>query len=236
MKGYKGFNPGLECRGKQYAENTVFEEDGAEICKKGMHFCENPFDVLDHYGFVSNVEVNDFAEVEALADTKTDDGRKFCTSKLKVGAKIGIPGLVNAFVEYTKKSVDFENAAATNTGDCSAATNTGNYSAATNTGDCSAATNTGFCSAATNTGDRSAATKTGDCSAASVEGKEGFAIATGIKSKAKAALGCYIAVAEWTEVNGVWVLKDFKTRKVDGKRIKENVYYTLENGKFVEAE
>jgi hypothetical protein len=26
MKGYKGFEKGLVCRGKQYAENTVFEE------------------------------------------------------------------------------------------------------------------------------------------------------------------------------------------------------------------
>ena len=49
MKGYKGFAPGLVCRGKQYAENTVFEERDAEICKSGMHFCENPFDVLDYY-------------------------------------------------------------------------------------------------------------------------------------------------------------------------------------------
>ena len=42
MKGYKGFDPGLICRGKQYAENTVFEENNAEIYKQGMHFCENP--------------------------------------------------------------------------------------------------------------------------------------------------------------------------------------------------
>lgn len=33
MKGYKGFNKDLTCRGKQYAENTVFEEETAEICK-----------------------------------------------------------------------------------------------------------------------------------------------------------------------------------------------------------
>ena len=33
MKGYKGFAPGLVCRGKQYAENTVFEEPKAVICK-----------------------------------------------------------------------------------------------------------------------------------------------------------------------------------------------------------
>ena len=38
MKGYKGFEKGLVCRGKQYAENTVFEEDNAVICSSGMHF------------------------------------------------------------------------------------------------------------------------------------------------------------------------------------------------------
>lgn len=47
MKGYKGFNKDLACRGKRYAENTVFEEETAEICKSGMHFCKNPFDVLE---------------------------------------------------------------------------------------------------------------------------------------------------------------------------------------------
>ena len=42
MKGYKAFEKGMICRGKQYAENTVFEEDAAEICKRGMHFCKFP--------------------------------------------------------------------------------------------------------------------------------------------------------------------------------------------------
>ena len=44
MKGYKAFNKGLVCRGKRYAENTVFEEEDAEICRSGMHFCKNPLD------------------------------------------------------------------------------------------------------------------------------------------------------------------------------------------------
>ena len=47
MKGYKAFSKGLVCRGKRYAENTVFEEESAEICKIGMHFCKNPLDTLD---------------------------------------------------------------------------------------------------------------------------------------------------------------------------------------------
>ena len=131
--GYKAFNPGMICRGKQYEENAVFEEPEAKICNTGMHYCKNPFDVLEHYGFVNdNAEINEFAEVEALADEKTDDGRKFCTTKLKIGAKLSIHNFVNAFVEFTLKRTNGESAA-TNTGDRSAATNTGNRRAATNT-------------------------------------------------------------------------------------------------------
>ena len=123
--GYKAFNPGMICRGKQYEENAVFEEPEAKICNTGMHYCKNPFDVLEHYGFVNdNAEINEFAEVEALADEKTDDGRKFCTTKLKIGAKLSIHNFVNAFVEFTLKRTNGESAA-TNTGDWSAATNTG---------------------------------------------------------------------------------------------------------------
>ena len=140
--------------------------------------------------------------------------------------------------------------AATNTGYCSAATNTGFRSAATNTGDpntgyCSAATNTGFRSAATNTGDRSAATNTGDYSAATntgdysaaeVSGKESIAMAMGYESKAKGAMGCFLVLAEWSEVNGEYHIVDVKAVKVDGTNIKEGTYYTLVDGLFVEAD
>lgn len=211
MKGYKGFSKGLVCRGKQYAENTVFEEDTAEICKSGMHFCENPFDVLDHYGFVAdNGELNEYAEVEALDDAQTDDQKKFCTKKLKVGEKLGIAGLVNAFVDFTLDKTK-RDSAAMNTGDRSAAMNTGSYSVAINTGSYSAAMNTE---------------------------KDGFAISTGIKGKAKGALGCYIAVAEWTydKYANEYKLAGFKAHKVDGKTIKPDTFYSLKNGKFVAVE
>ena len=101
MKGYKGFGPGLVCRGKQYAEDTVFEEQNARICHSGMHFCQNPFDVLDHYALVrSDGSFNEFAEVEALADTVTDDNKKFCTTKLRVGAKLTLPGFIKACIDF----------------------------------------------------------------------------------------------------------------------------------------
>ena len=127
--------------------------------------------------------------------------------------------------------------AATNTGDYSAATNTGDRSAATNTGNSSAATNTGYRSAATNTGNSSAATNTGDCSVAKVEGKESIAIVTGLYSKACGALGCWIVLTERGEWNGeTCPIKEVKAVRVDGKTIKANTWYKLENGQIIETE
>lgn len=101
MKGYKGFNPGLICKDKQYQENTVFEEPEAKICEKGMHFCENPFDVLNYYDLIrSDGTQNEFAEVEALDEPKTDDKKKFCSRKLKIGVKLGLSGFIKACVDF----------------------------------------------------------------------------------------------------------------------------------------
>ena len=110
MKGYKAFKKGMICRGKQYAENTVFEEESAEICKSGMHFCKNPLDVLEYYPLVDESgNVTEFAEVEALDAVKTDDNKKYCTKKLKIGAKIDFARLVQASVGFEyKKGVDIE--------------------------------------------------------------------------------------------------------------------------------
>ena len=209
MKGFKGFNPDFTCKGKQYSENTVFEEEKAEICNSGMHFCEYPLDVFKFYPPVNdNCELNEFAEVEALDGAKTKDNIKYCTKKLKVGTKIGIPGLIQASVDYIVEKAGKEKIS----------------------------TNTGYCSASTNTGNFSASTNTGDFSASIVEGKDSVAIAFGVDSKAKGALGCYISLAEWKHTNNGFVLKDFQSVKVDDVKIKADTFYKLQNGEFVEAE
>ena len=107
MKGYKAFEKGLICRGKQYAENTVFEENEAKVCEKGMHFCKNPFDVLDHYPLVDDKgEFSDFAEVEALDEPVTDDNKKYCSKKLKIGAKLSFSKFVEAMASFVFKKID----------------------------------------------------------------------------------------------------------------------------------
>ncbi|RGF38981.1 hypothetical protein DW050_11135 [Ruminococcus sp. AF42-10] len=103
MKGYKAFNKGLVCRGKQYAENTVFEEENAKNC--GMHFCKNPFDVLDYYSLVDNEgNVAEFAEIEALDGGETDDGKRFYTKKMKIGTKLSLSQFIKAGFDVAIKS------------------------------------------------------------------------------------------------------------------------------------
>ena len=109
MKAYKGFNKDMTCNGKQYAENTVFEEPEADLCRCGMHFCENPLDVLDYYNLVTDEgDLITAAEVEPLGEVKTD-GKKSVTTKLRIGAKLSFPAFIKAgvdfLIEHTKTEV-----------------------------------------------------------------------------------------------------------------------------------
>ena len=114
MKGYKAFEKGLICdpTGQnpfQYAENTVFETDTAEPCNSGFHFCKNPLDTLDYYPLIDdNGNMTEFAEVEALDDVKTDDNKKYCTKKLKIGAKLTLPQFIKASIDVTYENIKTE--------------------------------------------------------------------------------------------------------------------------------
>lgn len=238
IKGYKGFKPGLICLRKQYKVGEVFTEPEAIPCMSGIHFCKNPLAVLKFYPPVSSTGIpNEYAEVEALEEPVTDDNIKFCTTKLKIVRKLSLDELIQAGINYAlqhkqsiKESTD-DYSAVTNTGNRSAASNTGNYSIVANTGDRSTATSTGDCSTASNTGYCSAATNIGYCSAASVSGKHSVAVNTGCNGKVKGALSCWIACAEW-KCNAI---VDMQMRYVDGKKIKADTWYMLENGEFVEV-
>ena len=233
MKCFKGFDKDLKCRDFQYEIGKEYTEEKADICNCGFHACEFPMDVFGYYP----PSDSRYCEVDLEENgQKSSDDSKRVGKKISVKAEIGIAGIIKAGVEYIKEQVNWEDDKATNTGNQSAATNTGDRSAATNTGDRSAATNTGNQSAATNTGNRSAATNTGDQSAAIVEGKESIALATGINSKAKGKIGCFIVLAEWKEINNEYHIVDVKSAKVDGENIKEDTFYMLKDGKFVEVD
>ena len=228
---YKGTDKDMKCRGFQFDLGKEYVEEEAKLCDKGFHGCEYPLDVFAHYAPADSRFF--VADLDGVTDERESPDTKLVGAKIKLRAEIGIPGIVNAAVEYIKERVEESEDA---TGDRSAATNTGDWSAATNTGYQSAATNTGDWSAATNTGDWSAATTTGYQSAATVEGKESVAIATGIGSKASGALGCWLVLTERDILNGeTYPIKEVRAVKVDGETIKAGVFYKLKDGEVVEA-
>ena len=150
MKCYKGFDKDLRCKDFQYEIGKEYETERAEICEEGFHACEFPLDVLRYY----NPADSRFCEVELDANEQTHNDSKRVGKKIKIGAEIGLSGLVKAGVKFILEKADFENAKATNTG---------NRSAATNTGDCSAATVEGKESIAIVTGNGSKASGKRGC-------------------------------------------------------------------------
>ena len=108
IKGYKGFNKDMTCKGKQYKENTDYEENETGICNAGvMHFCKNPWDVLNYYPMVNEEgEISEFAEVEAKGNVYEKDD-KSATTKLHIGAKLGLKGFVKACVDFTVEKTKY---------------------------------------------------------------------------------------------------------------------------------
>lgn len=56
----------------------------------------------------------------------------------------------------------------------------------------------------------------------------------GVNTMVRAKRGSWITLTEWKTICGVLEVSCVKTEYVDGERIKEDTFYTIENGKFVE--
>ena len=230
MKGYKGFNPGLICKDKQYQENTVFEEPEAKICEKGMHFCESPFDVLDYYDLIrSDGTPNEFAEVEALDEPKTDDKKKFCSRKLKIGVKLGLSGFVKACVDFVLEKTIAETP--------SENVDSGYYAQIGSSGDYARIGSSGNSAQIGSSGNSTRIGSSGDSARINCTGSDSVICCAGHGSVVKAPIGCWITLAEWKydRAKQRYVPVCVKTEYVDGEKIKADTPYMLKNGEFVEA-
>ena len=219
MKGYKAFNKGLICKGKQYKENETFEEERAVPCHRGMHFCKNPFDVLNFYDLVDeNGEFSDFARVEAPddAEVKTDDNIKYCTTKLKIGAKFSFAGFVKTCVDFVIEKTQSEKPDSGNSAQIGSSGNyaqigsSGNYAKIGSSGNSAQIKSTGY---------------------------DSIICCAGDDSYVSAKKGSWITLAEWkySYEKDRYVPKCVKTEYVDGERIKEDTMYKLIDGEFTEV-
>ena len=209
--GVKGFNKDMTCRNMQYEEGKIYKMDEEpECCNKGYHFCENPVDCLSYYNPADSV----YHEVEATGKISRDDGSsdtKIATNEIKIGARLDFQTMVKIAIDFTLSHCKKTSKKSANKSE--------DRSIASNTGDSSVASNTGYSSVAKTTGE--------SCISCNL----------GIEGKASGKKGSWIIVVEWErDDDWNWYPKNVKSVKVDGKKVKEDTLYALEDGKLVEKE
>lgn len=224
IKCYKGFNKDMTCRGFQYEEGKEYEEETADACHSGFHACEYPLDCFSHYSPDESV----YHEVEQSGEFDRDgDDSKVASTKIKIGARLDISGLVKAAIDFTMSRVKKE---AESDEHCGASSATCDYGASSATGNCGASSATGY------------------KGASSANDSESIAVAWGYKGKAMGVLGSHIVLAEWKYIGSekddrydkskqeAWEFVSAKMFRVDGEKLKPDTWYRLENGELVDVE
>lgn len=97
LKAFKGFDKRLRCRGFQYEVGKEYQESEAALCRKGFHACENPLDTFRYYPPTDSryceVEIDDNGQ-------RNSDDSKVCGEKIKIGAEIGLDGVIKAGAQF----------------------------------------------------------------------------------------------------------------------------------------
>jgi hypothetical protein len=141
VTGYKAFNKDWQCNGMQYKLGENHKHDGKiKLCSTGLHFCENPLDMLSYYPVVGSK----FAEVEAegVSDETSNDSKRVAKS-LTIKSELTLEGLTKASVKFLFSKIDWKNAK----GDTSATSGNGANSATSGNGANSATSGNGAHSA-----------------------------------------------------------------------------------------
>jgi hypothetical protein len=242
--GYKAFSKGMICQGKQYTENAVFEESGADsCCKKGvMHYCETPFDCLDYYPLVDdNGDFTEFAEVEPLDKVLVQDNKR-ATKKLKIGAKLSFKYFIKAgisvLVERTKDIPNGENSSGDraqigSSGDWAKIGSSGDWAKIGSSGDRAKIGSSGDGAKIGSSGDRAKIGSSGDRAQIGSSGDWAVVSAIGFNSKIKAKIGSWIVLVEYDEDSKPVCVR---AAQIDGDKLKPDTFYSLKNGEFVEVE
>ena len=239
-KGYKAFKPGMICKDKQYAENTDYEEVGGTICEKGMmHYCVNPFDVLNFYNLVDESgKFSDFAEVKALDQPISGSDGEFATKKLHIGAKLSFAGFIKACIDYMKERtiVNMPKSDVT-TGYYAKIGSSGHSAQIGSSGNYAQIGSSGYYAKIGSSGNYAQIGSSGDSAQIDSTGVDSVICCAGRGCTVKAKIGSWITLAEWeySEEKGRYVPRCVKTEYVDGENIKPDTWYQLKNGEFVEV-
>ena len=104
MKAFKGFDKDMKCRDFQFEEGKTYHEESAKLCEAGFHACEMPLDVF-HYYRPGDRSVYREVELEDVTEERGDDSKR-CGKTIKIGAALGIRGLVKAHLDFVFKKTE----------------------------------------------------------------------------------------------------------------------------------
>ena len=215
---YKGFDKDFKCRGFQYEVGKTYEMDGnIACCNRGFHACESPMEVFDYYDMLTSR----FAEVEQSGKIdKEAVSTKTCSSRIKIKAELKLADIINLGVEWLKEITSPSKIEANNT---------------SNDGDSAKIGSSGNYAQIGSSGDYAQIGSSGNSAQIDSSGQDSVIMCAGHVSKAKAAIGSWITLAEWKRIGDVWKPVCVKTEQVDGKCIKADTFYKLIDGKFEEV-
>ena len=216
---YKGFDKDFKCRDFQYKVGETYKMDGnIERCRRGFHACESPMEVFDYYDMLTSR----FAVVEQSGKIDKEEGStKVCSSCIKIKEEIKIADIIDLGVEWLKEITSPSKIEANNT------SNDGYYAKIGSSGNNAQIGSSGYSAKIGSSGNNAKIDSSG---------QDSVIMCAGHDSKAKAALGSWITLAEWKRIGNVWKPVCVKTEQVDGKRIKADTYYKLIDGEFEEVE
>lgn len=238
--GYKAYDPGLVCRGYQYEEGKTYKKNGHGVCVGGVtHYCVNPFDVLNHYPLVRNDgKFSEFTTVEAIDEPVTDDGRKFATSTIKIGVKLGFAGFVKACIDFVyEKTIKNMPSDKVETGGSAQIGSSGGFAQIGSSGDYAKIGSSGNSAKIGSSGDSAQIGSSGNFAKIDISGNTSVGAAIGLNSIIKGAVGNWITLAEWAYDSDKQRCAPVcvKSAQIDGEIIKADTWYKLADGEFVEV-
>ena len=237
MKAYKGFKKDMTCTPDgcapfQYKEGETYEEPEADLCAKGFHACLDPLDCLNYYNICDSVYHE--VELDDVSDQREKNDTKVCCKKIRIGAKLSIKDIVKASVDFTMERVKKEGG--TNSGDNAQLASSGDNAQLASSGDNAKLASSGYSAQLASSGDYAQLASSGYSAQLASSGKDSVVMSAGIGVKVKAAVGNWIAIAEWEVKDSHYAPVGIVVAKVDGEKVKADTWYKAENGQMVEVE
>ena len=248
----------------QYEIGKEYKEDEADLCHCGFHACENPLDVLSYYNNIDDKFCE--VELDKIDPNRNKDSKicgKKIKIGIEIGFlglfKAGIEWIKNKTIfteedfrklpsgddvqigssgDYVQIGPSSDYVQISSSGDSAKIGSFGHNAKISSSGYDAKIGSSGNYVQIGSSGGSAKIGSSGDGAKIGSSGNDCVIMCAGINSSAKAKIGSWITLAEWkySEEKQKNIPFLVVTKQVDGIEIKEDVYYTLQDGKFKESE